>query len=68
MEWIGGNRMSGIVRVLGAVVFSAAMYAVPILTVCSYYFGWGGWVLPLTIVALLQFVFVVLDVIERAEE
>lgn len=59
--------MSGIVRVLGAVVFSAAMYAVPILTACSYCFGWGC-ALPLTIVALLQFVFVVLDVIDKAEE
>ena len=58
-----------IVKIIGSIVVSILLYAVPILTTCAFTLGWNKFVAYLlTIVSLTEFVCLVAFIIFRAEE
>ena len=59
--------MNVIVRLLGSFVFAAAMYALPVLTTCSYVFDWDA-AFPLTLFTIFQFGYMLYAIIEKAGE
>ena len=47
-------------EILGILVISAALYAIPVLIVCSFFLDWDEFIkLILCIIGLLQFVFTI---------
>lgn len=60
--------MNELFRIIGAVIFSIIMYAIPILTTCSFAFHWGAEVqTPLVFLCILQFLYITDKNIERED-
>lgn len=61
--------MGKIVRVIGAIVYSLFMYSVPIILTLSFAYDWNAsFQFTYGVVAIGQFVVLVLDVLMKAEE
>lgn len=60
--------MSDLFRIIGAVIFSIVMYAVPILATCGFAFHWGAEVkVPLFFLSILQLIYIINKNIERED-
>lgn len=61
--------MSKIVKIIGSIVVSILLYAVPILTTCAFTLGWYNFcAYLLTIASLAEFSCLVMLIILKAEE
>ena len=61
--------MDKIVRVIGAIVYSLFMYSVPIILTLSFVYDWNAsFQFTYGVVAIGQFVVLVLDVLMKAKE
>lgn len=60
--------MSDLFRIIGAVIFSIVMYAIPILATCSFTFHWSDEAqFLLTILCIMQFIYITLKNIKRED-
>lgn len=60
--------MTDLFRIIGAVIFSIIMYAIPILTTCSCVFHWGSEVqLSLIVLCILQLICIIDKNIKRED-
>ena len=60
--------MNNLFKIIGAVVFSIIMYAIPILETCSFAFHWGAEVqAPLTFLCVIQLMCIIDKNIERED-
>lgn len=60
--------MNEFFRIIGAIIFSIVMYAIPILTTCSFAFHWGAEVqAPLTLLCVLQLMYITGKNIEKED-
>lgn len=61
--------MNKVVSIIGGIVVSVILYAIPILTTCAFTLGWGGIISRLLlIVALVEFACLTFFVCEKTEE
>lgn len=60
--------MSDLFKIIGAVIFSTIMYAVPILATCSFIFHWDTVIeVPLVFLCIMQLVYIIERNIERED-
>lgn len=60
--------MNDLFRIIGAVIFSIIMYAIPILATCSFAFHWGAAVqAPLFFFCIFQLIYITDKNIERED-
>jgi hypothetical protein len=60
--------MNDLFRIIGAVIFSIIMYAIPILETCGFAFHWSAEVqAPLTFLCVLQLIYITYKNIERED-
>ena len=64
----GGTDMSKIASIIGGIVVSVLLYAVPILTTCAFTLGWDDFIARLLlVVALVEFTCLTLLICDKAE-
>ena len=60
--------MNKIIKIVGSIVVSVIMYAIPILTACSFAYAWDGFVrLILTLASLTQLVCLAFEVFFKGD-
>ena len=60
--------MNDLFRIIGAIIFSIIMYAIPILDTCGFVFHWSAEVqAPLTCSCILQLIYIIYKNIERED-
>ena len=60
--------MNELFRIIGAIIFSIVMYAIPILDTCGFIFHWDAGVqAPLTFLCIMQLIYITYKNIEKED-